>query len=156
MWICLPFLEELNGLLAFPAQPFGNLQTKPFNTGGKNVMAQTVICPICKKELEGCDQVIRKSPGRIAVALFRETSDCNWTQCKSCKTILCKVCVPSVLLAFAAKEHRVEITRTPYRKKAYRSKPLRCPLRRLPEPFGLFPMSWRAPQGPSYPSLPRI
>ncbi len=55
-------------------------------------MAQTVICPICKKELEGVIEVIRKSPGRIAVALFRETSDCNWTQCKSCKTILCKVC----------------------------------------------------------------
>ncbi len=55
-------------------------------------MAQTVICPICEKELEGVNELIRKSPGRIVVALFRETSDCNWTQCKSCKTLICKEC----------------------------------------------------------------
>ena len=55
-------------------------------------MAQTVICCICKKELEGVIEVIRRSPGRIVVSLFRETSDCNWTQCKSCKTLICKEC----------------------------------------------------------------
>ena len=55
-------------------------------------MAQTVICSICKKELEGVIEVTRKSPGRISVVLFRETSDCNWTQCKSCKTLICKEC----------------------------------------------------------------
>src|SRR5258708_29347044 len=77
---------------AFPTQPFGNLQTKPIQNRRKNVMAQTVICSICKKELEGVIEVIRRSPGRIRVALFRETSDCNWTQCKSCKTLICKEC----------------------------------------------------------------
>mgnify|MGYP003592883277 CR=1 FL=1 len=55
-------------------------------------MAQTVVCPICEKELEGAIELIRKSPGRIAVDLFRETSDCNWTQCKSCKTLICQEC----------------------------------------------------------------
>ncbi|MBK8464941.1 MAG: hypothetical protein IPL32_03845 [Chloracidobacterium sp.] len=55
-------------------------------------MKQTVICPICEKELEDVITLTRKSPGRIAVAIFRETSDCNWTQCKSCKTLICKEC----------------------------------------------------------------
>lgn len=55
-------------------------------------MAQTVICSICKKELEGVIELIRKAPGSTSVVLFRETSDCNWTQCKSCKTLICKVC----------------------------------------------------------------
>lgn len=55
-------------------------------------MAQTVICPICKKELEGVIELTRKAPGSTSVVLFRETSDCNWTQCKSCKMLICKEC----------------------------------------------------------------
>ena len=58
-------------------------------------MAQTVICFICKKELEGVIEVTRKSPGRIVVSLFRETSDCNWTQCSNCKRLICKECCRS-------------------------------------------------------------
>lgn len=55
-------------------------------------MKQTVICPICEKELEGVIRLTRKSPGRIAVAVLKENVDCNWTQCKSCKTLICKEC----------------------------------------------------------------
>jgi hypothetical protein len=55
-------------------------------------MAQTVICSICRKELKDVIELIRKSPGRIVVSLFREILDCNWTQCKSCKTLICKEC----------------------------------------------------------------
>lgn len=55
-------------------------------------MEQIVICFLCHKELEGAIEVTTVSIGRISINRLRETSDCNWTRCKTCKRVICKSC----------------------------------------------------------------
>ena len=55
-------------------------------------MEQTVRCLLCHRELEGAIEVVTVSIGRINVIRLRETSDCNWTRCKTCKRVICKNC----------------------------------------------------------------
>lgn len=54
-------------------------------------MEQTV-CFLCQRELEGAIEIITASIGRIGFVRFRETPDCNWTRCKTCKRTICKNC----------------------------------------------------------------
>lgn len=55
-------------------------------------MEQTVSCILCQRELEGAIEVITMSIGQIGRIRFRETPDCNWTRCKTCKRAICKSC----------------------------------------------------------------
>lgn len=55
-------------------------------------MEQIVNCFLCHRELEGVIEVITVSIGRRNTIRFRETSDCNWTRCKTCKRVICKSC----------------------------------------------------------------
>lgn len=55
-------------------------------------MEKTNSCPLCKKEFEGALETVASIIGRIVTTGIRETSDCNWTNCKHCKRVICKQC----------------------------------------------------------------
>lgn len=55
-------------------------------------MEQTICCFLCHRELEGAIEVIAVYIGRISMIRLQETSDCNWTRCKTCKRVICKSC----------------------------------------------------------------
>lgn len=55
-------------------------------------MEETLRCILCDKELEGVIEVITVKIGRLPLSRFRESSDCNWTRCKTCNRSICKSC----------------------------------------------------------------
>lgn len=55
-------------------------------------MKETLQCFLCQKELEGVIEVITVKIGRLPLSRFSESSDCNWTKCKTCNRSICKSC----------------------------------------------------------------
>jgi len=51
-------------------------------------------CPICGRELTGVMEITTARDGNSICVVVRETTDCNWTKCTSCKTVICKSCGP--------------------------------------------------------------
>ncbi len=49
-------------------------------------------CVLCQRELNGAIEVITVTIRRVGIIRFRETPDCNWTKCKTCKRVICKCC----------------------------------------------------------------
>lgn len=77
-------------------------------------MAQTQTCFLCQRELEGAIEVVTVKIGRLPLACFRETTDCNWTRCKTCGRPICKPCSrgkPSFCCESAFSIRREEVIR---------------------------------------------
>jgi hypothetical protein len=55
-------------------------------------MSETSFCPKCKRELTGALDLVFTDVGSYSYLVSRETTDCNWRQCRGCKMVLCKRC----------------------------------------------------------------
>lgn len=55
-------------------------------------MDTDTTCPNCGRELTGAMEAASTVEGDYVFIVKRETSDCNWTTCGGCQTVICKPC----------------------------------------------------------------
>ena len=53
---------------------------------------ETVYCRLCRSPLTGSKQNEFLTLGRFVYLITRDSADCNWHRCPTCKDILCKGC----------------------------------------------------------------
>lgn len=69
-------------------------------------MSNLFFCPQCKRDLIGAIEIMFTDVGNYSYLVTQETSDCNWRQCRGCKSVLCKVCDDAHSL-FCCQEGRI-------------------------------------------------
>jgi hypothetical protein len=55
-------------------------------------MSQNKICAKCGRELRGAQEICLVVIGPFVMVLVVDTPDCNWINCKTCGTAVCKSC----------------------------------------------------------------
>lgn len=55
-------------------------------------MEVNMVCPSCSQELTGAIEIIATADRRETLSVHTETSDCNWTSCTGCGSVMCKTC----------------------------------------------------------------
>jgi hypothetical protein len=55
-------------------------------------MADEYFCTLCKRELKGVLEIRWSDIDIHTYLVTAESLECNWRQCRGCKTIICKRC----------------------------------------------------------------